>query len=99
MAEEYRAHLAHCQAGEPAEWWRYVEVPGADVPWLEHGFGPAERVPTFTRRAETLTALGFVQAPDAEWEWTEFHLDRTDPAAPVWLLASVQVRSRTEGDA
>ncbi|MEU1407543.1 DUF6303 family protein [Streptomyces sp. NPDC005728] len=92
MAKEYRALLSQGQAG----WRLYVMVRGAGVPWPEHGFGPGEQVPTFTERAEALTGLGFVQAPGAEWEWTEFSADPDDPASPVWLLASTWVDSRAE---
>jgi hypothetical protein len=95
MARELRAQLSASQGG----WRLYVVVRGSLEPWPEHSFGPGERVPTFTERAQALTALGFVQAPAAEWEWTEFSTDPADPASPVWLLASVLVRSRQEAAA
>ncbi|GAA5705958.1 hypothetical protein AQJ43_04620 [Streptomyces avermitilis] len=95
MARELRAQLSASRGG----WRLYVVVRGSVEPWLEHCFGPGDRLLTFTERARALTALGFVQAPAAEWEWTEFSTDPADPASPVWLLASVLVRSRQEAAA
>ncbi|WP_333740850.1 DUF6303 family protein [Streptomyces sp. IBSBF 2806] len=95
MARELRAQLSSSRGG----WRLYVVVRGSVDPWPEHVFGQGDRVPTFTERAAALKALGFVQAPAAEWEWTECSADPDDPASPVWLLASVWVRSRTEGAA
>lgn len=95
MARELRAQLSMSQGG----WRLYVVVHGSFDPWPEYGFGPGERVPTFTERAQALKALGFVQAPATEWEWTEFSADPADPASPVFLLAAVWVRSRAEAAA
>ncbi|MFE6825345.1 DUF6303 family protein [Streptomyces sp. NPDC057690] len=95
MARELRAQLSASRGG----WRLYVVVRGSLDGWPEYSFGPGERVPTFTERAQALTALGFVQAPATEWEWTEFSTDPADPASPVWLLASVRVRSRQEAAA
>ncbi|UJV41295.1 DUF6303 family protein [Streptomyces sp. AMCC400023] len=92
MARELRAQLSASSGG----WRLYVVVRGSVDPWPEYSFGPGERVPTFTQRARALTALGFVQAPAAVWEWTEFSTDPADPASPVWLLASTWVDSQTE---
>ncbi|MFJ4690812.1 DUF6303 family protein [Streptomyces sp. NPDC088766] len=80
-------------------WRLFVAVHGSLDPWPEHSFGPGGRVPTFTERAQALKALGFVQAPAAQWEWTEFSTDPADPASPVWLLASTWVDSRPEAAA
>ena len=92
MAREFRAHLSASTGG----WRLYVVVPGSVDPWPEYSFGSGERVPTFTQRAQAFKALGFVQAPETVWEWTEFSTDPADPASPVWLLACVLVRSRQE---
>ncbi|MEU5278375.1 DUF6303 family protein [Streptomyces asoensis] len=95
MARELRAQLSASQGG----WRLFVVVRGSLDGWPEFSFGSGERVPTFTERAQALKALGFVQAPAAEWEWTEFSTDPADPASPVWLLASTWVDSRAEGAA
>ncbi|MEH0526904.1 DUF6303 family protein [Streptomyces stelliscabiei] len=92
MAQELRAQLSASSSG----WRLFVAVRGSVDPWPEYSFGPGERVPTFTQRARALTALGFVQAPAAVWEWTEFSTDPADPSSPVWLLASTWVDSRQE---
>lgn len=95
MARGLRALLSESKSG----WRLCVSVLGSVDAWPEYSFAPGGRVPTFTERAQALSALGFVQAPATEWEWTEFNTDPTDPSSPVWLLASVPVRSRTEDTA
>ncbi|MFJ2818301.1 DUF6303 family protein [Streptomyces sp. NPDC087294] len=87
------ARTLRAQLSEREGRWRlYVVLPGqSSEPWPEFTFGA--QVPTFTDRVNALSVLGFEPLPDAPWEWTEDSEDPDDPASPVVLIASTDVRS------
>jgi hypothetical protein len=80
-------------------WRLYVVLLNTTDPWPERDFERSAPVPTFTERADALSALGFEPVPGTEWTWTEDSETYGDPASPVVLIAAAQVRSRTEADA
>ncbi|MFJ8082034.1 DUF6303 family protein [Streptomyces sp. NPDC096205] len=91
MAREFTAQMSVSKG----RWRLYVALLNTTEPWPEFSFERPAPVPTFTERVNALSVLGFEPVPDAEWEWTEYSADDEDPASPVTLLGSVQVRSRT----
>jgi hypothetical protein len=91
MAREFTAQMSVFKG----RWRLYVVLLNTTDPWPEFSFERAAPVPTFTERGDALSVLGYEPVADAEWEWTEYSADLDDPASPVTLLASVQVRSRT----
>ncbi|SDF30765.1 DUF6303 family protein [Streptomyces griseoaurantiacus] len=75
-------------------WRLYVALLGTTERWPEHSFNRALPVPTFTERADALSALGFELLPGAEWTWTEDSETHGDPSSAVLLIAETRVRSR-----
>ncbi|TXS50279.1 hypothetical protein EAO75_10850 [Streptomyces sp. uw30] len=75
-------------------WRLYMVLLNTTDVWPEFGFDRAVPVPTFTERTEALSVLGFEPVPGAEWAWTEDSETYGDPASPVVLIATMQVRSR-----
>ncbi|MEU9323808.1 DUF6303 family protein [Streptomyces canus] len=75
-------------------WRLYVVLLNTTDVWPEFTFAGSLAVPTFTQRADALSVLGFEPGPGAEWAWTEDSETHGDPASPVVLIATVQVRSR-----
>ncbi|MDN3024704.1 DUF6303 family protein [Streptomyces sp. S.PB5] len=80
-------------------WRLYVVLMNTTDLWPEFSFDRAAPVPTFTERVNALSVLGFEPVPGAEWEWTEYSADPDDPSTAITLLAAIQVRSWTEGEA
>ncbi|BAG19720.1 MULTISPECIES: DUF6303 family protein [Streptomyces] len=84
----YGARLSNSFLGE---WELYVVTDGISLNWPEHSFGRTGPVPTVQERADALTALGFVLADDAGWEWQECPTGVMDR---VELLASANVQRK-----
>ncbi|MFF8728870.1 DUF6303 family protein [Streptomyces sp. NPDC015171] len=91
MADEFTAQMSLHRG----RWRLYVVLLNTTEWWPEYGFGREQPVPTFTERTDSLSVLGFEPVPGAAWQWTEDSQDPDDPASPVVLIATVQVRSRT----
>jgi hypothetical protein len=89
-AREFTAQMAVRRG----RWRLYVVLLGTTERWPEHSFNRALPVPTFTERADALSALGFELLPGAEWTWTEDSETHGDPSSAVLLIAAAQVRSR-----
>lgn len=87
MAAVFRAQMS----ARKGRWRLYVVLMNTIAPWPEYAFGAP--VPTFTDRVNALSVLGFEPLQDARWEWIEDSEDPDDPASPVVLIASADVRS------
>lgn len=83
-------HSARLSNSFNGEWELYVVIGDTTSQhWPAHDFRRSAPVPTPAERAAALTALGYEVADGAEWEWMELS---SDPAEPVELLASADVR-------
>ncbi|MGW0083984.1 DUF6303 family protein [Streptomyces sp. NPDC003393] len=93
MAGEFTAQLA----ARKGRWRLYVVLLNTTERWPEYDFGRTAPVPTPAERAEALSALGFEQVPDTEWQWVEDSETPGDATSPVLLIAATRVRLH-EGD-
>ncbi|MDF3299987.1 DUF6303 family protein [Streptomyces tropicalis] len=90
MPKEFTAQIAVRRGC--GRWRLYVALLNTTAPWPERMFN--RTVPTFTQRTEALSALGYEPVPDATWTWEEHGETHGDPSSPVFLFASIRVRSR-----
>ncbi|MFD7765678.1 DUF6303 family protein [Streptomyces sp. NPDC059787] len=90
MAREFTAQMSM----DRGRWRLYVVLLNTAERWPKYSFDRALPVPTFTERANALSALGFKPVPGAEWQWTEDRDNSDDPSSPVVLIAAIRVRSR-----
>ncbi|MFF7341491.1 DUF6303 family protein [Streptomyces sp. NPDC008163] len=84
---------AQMAIGQSTGRWRlYVAIygiPGSQ--WPEYVFDGAA-VPSVQDRSRALDALGYTFTDTPEWAWSEDYAPGDDPAQPVSLIASAQVR-------
>jgi uncharacterized protein DUF6303 len=91
MTGEFTAQMSH----SGGRWCLYVIQRGRAGGWPQHWFTDGGPIPTFTQRADALTALGFETVPGVLWEWVEASADPADPSSRILLFACIRVRSRT----
>ncbi|WP_330313276.1 DUF6303 family protein [Streptomyces sp. NBC_00523] len=77
---------------DTGRWRLYVAIYGVPASqWPEYVFDGAT-VPSVRDRSRALDALGYTFTASPEWGWIEDYVPGDDPAQPVSLFASAQVR-------
>lgn len=88
--DTFTAQMAIAQS--TGRWRLYVAIYGRSAPrWPEYVFEGAA-VPSVQDRSRALDALGYTFTGAPVWDWIEDYAPSDDPAQPVSLFATTQVR-------